>query len=120
MYKYTHRSDKTSLKTSIALASLPGFSSLRFELVHPGLVHLDGARVDDQGLVVNDLFYHWSQELAQRVLPTGTSVEADDHLDDCRVPSNYVLDLVHLGSKKSPNQTKMACFYELSFKQCIC
>ena len=106
MHKYTHRSDRTSRKTSIALASLPGFSSLCLELVHPGLVHLYRARVDDQGLVINDLFYHRSQELAQCVLPTGTSVEADDHLDDRRVPSNYVLDLVHLGSKKSPNQTK--------------
>ena len=106
MYKYTHRSDKTALKTSLALALLPGFSSLRFQLVHPGLVHLDGARVDDQGLVINDLFHHRSQELAQRVLPPGTSVEADDHLDDCRVPSDYVLDLVHLGSENSPNHTK--------------
>lgn len=75
---------------------VPGLSSLRFQLVHPGLVHLHRVGIDDQGLVLNDLFHHWCQELAQAVLSPGTSVEADNHLDDCRVACHYVLYLVHL------------------------
>lgn len=60
-----------------------------------------------------------SQSWRSCVLPPGTSAEADDYLDDRRVPSDYVLDLVHLGSENSPNHTKWLAFCELSFKQCI-
>lgn len=83
-------------KDSVPLPLLPGLSSLGFQLVHPSLVYFHRVGVDDQGLVLNDLFYHWSQELAQGVLSPGPSVEADDHLDDCRVACHDVLHLVHL------------------------
>lgn len=80
----------------VQLPHSPGLTSLHFQLVYPCLVNIHRASVDYERLVLHDFLHHWGQELAQGVLSTSTSIEADDHLNDSGVSSNNILNLVHL------------------------
>lgn len=73
----------------------PCLSCSSLYLVHPGLVDVYGVSVNAQGLVLNDIFHHGGEKLPEGVLAPSTSVKAHYHFNDCRIPSDNVLDLVY-------------------------
>ena len=80
------------------LSPPPGLPRRCLQLVDPGLVHVHGVGVGAQALVLDDVFDHGRQQLPERVVAPGPSVEAHYHLDHRGVPRHDVLDLVHLGA----------------------
>lgn len=74
---------------------LPRLSCSSLYLVDPGFVDIYGVSVYAQGLVLDDVFHDGGEKLPERVLTPSTSVKAHYHLNDCWVPSDYVLDLVY-------------------------
>ena len=87
----------------------PGLPRRRLQLVDPGLVHVHGVGVGAQALVLDDVFDHGRQQLPERVVAPGPTVEAHHHLDHRGVPRHDVLNLVHLGAGRDTPFMSKGC-----------
>lgn len=74
---------------------IPCLSCLRLHLINPRFVNIHRVSFDVERLVVHNLLHHRGQDLPQRILAPSTAVETHDHLNNRRISSHNLLNLIY-------------------------
>lgn len=94
------------MKETGAVMIIPRLSCLGLHLVNPRLVNIHGVSFDVEGLVIHDLLHHWSQDLSERVLAPGATVETHNHLNNCWISCHNLLNLIYFRPVKHKKQVQ--------------